>query len=121
MFQFSRCCCRGGAAEGGLSVPGTAYSELTVRLVEKVTVGALFCLSFCLRRYSSSRANSRTTRSTSTTMPAMAPHESLSPGGRGTMTLPTCSSEPDTERRKRSQRSDGYPSREPPALYKSTF
>lgn len=32
------------------TVPGTAYSELTVRLVEKETVGVLFCFSFCLRR-----------------------------------------------------------------------
>lgn len=64
------------------------YSELTVRLVEKVTVGVWFCLSFCLRRYSSSRASSSTTRRTSTTMPLIAPHDSRSPGGRGTMTLP---------------------------------
>lgn len=84
-----------GVLSGGWSVPGTAYSELTVRLVEKDTVGVLLCLSFCLRRYINSSTNSSTTRRTSTTMPPMAPHESPSPGGRGTMTLPTCSSEPD--------------------------
>lgn len=32
------------------TAPGTAYSELTVRLVEKETVGVLLCLSFCRRR-----------------------------------------------------------------------
>ncbi len=74
-------------------IPGTAYSELTVRVEEKDTTGVLLCLSCCLRRYNNKTANRSTTRITSTTIPEIAPHESFSTGDTGTIILCSCSKE----------------------------
>ncbi len=72
-------------------IPGTVYSELTVRVEEKDTTGVLLCLSCCLRRYNNKTANRSTTRITSTTIPVIAPHESFSTGDTGTIILSSCS------------------------------